>query len=206
MPDLSGAMTALESVAELAGLMLVGLGLLAGFFIAYLVVKTHGAGYAPLTLRGVLTWYSRSIMVIAILAMAAASAQLLGILSGTVFGEEFAFGGHDAPNYGLAVAQSLFVILAAAAIYLAHQKLRAIFDPAPGDSAARRFLVAATTVLFGIATFVLLVRAGMTTIRYVDAGVETGAGPGTLLAGLIVALGFWIGSLMFVRRELTSPD
>ncbi len=202
MPDLDGALTALESVAEMAGMVLVGLGLLVGFLIAYLVVKAHGAGYAPFTLRRVLTWYSRAVMLVAIVLMAGAAANLLGVLSGTVFGDRFTFGAHDPPNYGLAVARSTFAIIAAAAVYIVHQRLRLIFDPAPGDCAARRFLVAATAVLFGVGTFALLMQAGAAVIRHVDAGVNHGAGPGMLLAGLIVALGFWIGALIFVRREL----
>ncbi len=112
-------MTALESVTEMAGALLAGLGLLAGFFIACLVVKTHGADYAPFTLRRVLTWYSRA-------------------------------------------------------------------------------------VLFGIGSFALLMQAGGAVIRHIDAGVNHGAGPGMLLSRLILALEFWIGALIFVRRELAE--
>jgi hypothetical protein len=197
MPDLGGALTALESVAEMAGALLVGLGLLAGFFIAYLVVRTHGAGYAPFTLRRVLTWYSRAVMLVAIVLMAGAAANLLSVLSGTVFGDRFTVGAHESPNYGLTVARSAFAIISAAVVYIGHQRLRVIFDPAPGDRTARRFLVAATAVLFGVGSFALLMQADGAVIRHIDAGVNHGAGPDMLLSGLIVAL-------IFVRRELAE--
>ncbi len=32
------------------------------------------------------------------------------------------------------------------------------------------------------------------------------AGPGSLVAGLIVALAFWGAALVFLRRELSPPD
>ena len=206
MPDLDGALMALESVAEMVGIVLVGLGLLVGFLIAYLVVKTHGAGYAPFTLRRVLAWYSRVIMLVAVLLMAGGVASLLVVLSGTVFGDRFTFRAHESPNYGLMVAQSAFAIVAATLVYIVHQRLRVILDPAPGDRAARRFMVAASAVLFGVGSFALLMQASAAVIRHVDAGVNNGAGPGMLLCGLIVALGFWVGALIFVRRELNEAS
>jgi hypothetical protein len=45
-------------------------------------------------------------------------------------------------------------------------------------------------------------QAGAAVVRHDDARVNNGAGPGTLLSGLIAALGFWIGAQIFVRREL----
>lgn len=84
------------------------------------------------------------VMLVAIVLMAGATANLLGVLSGTVFGDRFTFGAHDAPSYGLTVASPLFAVVAAGLVYVVHQRLRVIFDPAPGDRAARRFLVAAT--------------------------------------------------------------
>lgn len=206
MPDLGGALSALQSLADAVGALLIGLAGAAIFLMAYLTVKTHGAGYAPFTLKRVLTWYSRAIMLIAILVIAGSTAVLLGVLSGTLFGNDFAFGRHDSPNYGLTVAQTIFVIVAAALVYMVHQRLRAIFDPAPGDRTARRFLVAATAVIFGVATFALLVQGGLSTIRYIDHGAGSGIGPGSLLAGLIVSLGFWSAALVFLRRELGPPD
>ena len=193
-------------MADAAGMLMVGLAGAAILLAAYLAVKTHGSGYAPFTLKRVLTWYSRVIMLIAILLIAMESAHLLAVLSGTLFGNEFAFGGHDSPNYGLAVARSAFLIVAAALVYVTHQRLRSIFDPAPGDPIARRFLIAAISVIFGVATFTLLVQSGLETISYIDHGAGKGAGPGSLLAGLIVALAFWGAALAFLRRELSRPD
>ena len=77
---------------------------------------------------------------------------------------------------------------------------------APGDPIARRFLIAATSVIFGVATFTLLVQSGLETISYIDHGAGKGDGPGSLLAGLIVALTFWGSALAFLRRELSRPD
>ncbi len=206
MPDLGGALSALQSLADAAGALLLGLAGAAILLIAYLAVKAHGAGYAQFTLKRVLTWYSRAIMLVAILLIALAAARLLAVLSGALFGDEFTYGAHDPPNYGLAVARTIFVIVAAALVYVAHQRLRLIFDPAPGDRTARRFLIAATAVAFGVATFALLVQAGLATIRYVYRGVDSGAGSGALLAGLIVALTFWSVALIFLRRELGPLD
>ena len=203
MADLGGAFSALQALADAAGALMIGLAGAAIFLAAYLAVKTHGAGYAPFSLKRVLTWYSRVIMLVAILIIAMAAAHLLAVLAGTLFGDNFAFGEHDSPDYGLAVAEEAFVVLAAALVYVTHQRLRSIFDPAPGDPTARRFLVAATTVIFGVASFVLLIQGGIATIRYIDNG---GGGPGALLAGLIVALAFWGVALVFLRRELNPPD
>ena len=57
-------------------------------------------------------------------------------------------------------------------------------------------------MLFGVDSFALLMQAGAAVVRHDDARVNNGAGPGTLLSGLIAALVFWIGSLIFVRRDL----
>ena len=90
-------------MADAAGMLMVGLAGAANLLAAYLAVKTHGSGYAPFTLKRVLTWYSRVIMLIAILLIAILliameSAHLLAVLSGTLFGNEFAFGGHDSQS------------------------------------------------------------------------------------------------------------
>jgi hypothetical protein len=50
------------------------------------------------------------------------------------------------------------------------------------------------------------VQSGLETISYIDHGAGKGAGPGSLLAGLIVALTFWGAALAFLRRELSRPD
>ncbi|HJO06763.1 MAG TPA: hypothetical protein QGG37_05415 [Chloroflexota bacterium] len=107
-----------------------------------------------------LIWYSRAVMLVAIVLMAGAAVNLLSVLSGTAFGDRFTFGAHDSPNYGVTVARSACTIISAAVAYIGHQQLRVIFDPAPEDRAARRFLVAATAVVFGIGSFALLMQAG----------------------------------------------
>jgi hypothetical protein len=98
MPDLGGALSALQSLANAAGMLILGLAGAAILLASYLVVKTHGAGDAPFTLKRALTWYSRVIMLVAILIIAMESAHLLAVLSGTLFEDEFAFGGHDSQS------------------------------------------------------------------------------------------------------------
>ena len=55
MPDLGGALSALQSLADAAGMLMVGLAGAAILLAAYLAVKTHGTGYAPFTLKRALT-------------------------------------------------------------------------------------------------------------------------------------------------------
>ena len=55
MPDLGGALSALQSLADAAGMLMVGLAGAAILLASYLAVKTHGTGYAPFTLKRALT-------------------------------------------------------------------------------------------------------------------------------------------------------
>ena len=197
---------ALQSAAAIG--LAIGIAIVA-VLIAYLSAKAHGSAYATFSLRAVTTWYVRLIQLVAILAVAAGIASLLNLGVGAAVGSDYSFSkGIDSGDYPSIAYRALVAIGAGLIIIYAHMMVRRAVEPNNAAVVARRFLIAALTIIFGVTSALLLFGTGVSLVEYHVGSISEGASaphPGRAISGLVIAAVFWAGALIELRREFERP-
>ena len=178
--------------------------------VAYLSAKAHGSTYATFSLRAVATWYVRLIQLIAVLAVAAGLASLLNVGIGAAVGSDYSFSeGIDSGGYPSIVYRALVAVGAGLIVIYAHMMVRRSVEPNNAAAIARRFLVAALTIIFGVTSALLLFGTGISLVEYHVGPISEGASsphPGRAISGLVIAAVFWVAALLALRREFKSTE
>ena len=202
-PRLIAIASALSATAGIALMAVLGVFAIVA---AYLVAKAHREGYARLSLPAAVTWYARLVLLGSIMLVAGGLASFLNLGLGAAFGPQYSYkAGVTTADYDLVAFQSLVLTGAGALAYLAHQALRRMVEPNAAAQPGKRFFLFANVAAFGLASVALLVGTGASLVHYHfgQVGEEAAAAaPGRAIAGLIVAVAFWVGSILAARRHL----
>ncbi len=199
-----------QAIRSAAGLSLLIAVIALGTLIAYLSARAHASGYATFSLRAVTTWYTQLIQILAILAVAVGFASLLNVGIGAATSAAYSFPqkitSADFPSIAyegvVAVGGGLIVLLT-------HRRFQRFVEPNHVADIARRFRVAALSIVFGTAAAVLLFAFGTSLVDYhvgSPGDAAASAHPGRPLSGLVVAVVFWTFSLFALRREFRPID
>ncbi len=142
--------------------------------------------------------------------MAIGVASLLNVGIGAATTIEYSFSQKiTSADYPSIVYQGVVAVGGGLIVLFIHRRFQQFVEPNQGADIARRFRVAALSIVFGTAAVVLLFSFGTSLVEYhvgPPGDMAASAHPGRPLSALVVAAAFWIRALYALKREFRSID